>query len=115
MLIIHRCADCRCPDLFAAGVQGLVAAGYPRQGLPATAVPREMRRTRCFDQRPSADHHPGKPCSYGPPELLREWNSRTGEEITAVRVPGYIGFGTRTCDCDACRRLHRELTGEDTR
>lgn len=115
MLIIHRCTSCRCPDLFAAGPQAMVAAGYPRQGIPARSLPAAMIRRGCEHQLPRADHHAGQPCVYGPPELMHEWDSRTGDEITEVRSPGYIGFGTRTCDCDACRRFHREHTGEDTR
>lgn len=120
MLIVHRCQGCGCPDLWAleALYGALVAAGYPRQGIPANSIPPNLLRRGCRHQLHNGGaeaHHPGKRCTYGPPELIKEWDARTGQLIEEIQPPGppvgQLRRLIRTCDCDACRKLYAELTG----
>lgn len=124
MIIIHRCLDCGHPDVWAS--PGTTAGGA-RAGVP---TPVGIRRRHCsagiapagHQQRGAVGvscHGNNGACTWGPPEAsFREWRSADRSEITDVRQPGQlIRLGAvasmQPCDCDACKKLYRDLTGVD--
>lgn len=97
MLILHRCTTCNHPDYWQDQQGSKSIAGSKVNGK---AAPVGDRRTCC---RPSG--------RWGPPESAPRWDA-AGKPVATVLAPGEMqGGNSRTCNCDDCWALYRELTG----
>lgn len=108
MMIVHRCADCHHPDVWAAS-QADSVTGWPRNGQSVTG---KDGRQRCESGERC---HPDQPCTWGAPELMRRFTD-AGQLVEGICPPGGNTSGAalgaiRSCCCDACKTFYAQQAG----